>query len=381
MTLRHVTLRRLKVFEAVARLRSFSRAAAELHLTQPAVSMQMQQLEQEVGLPLVEHMGRRVDITPAGQTVAECARAVVQRLREADEELAALKGSRGGELSISVVSTAKYHVPGLLVEFRRANPDVRVKLSVSNREAVVRDLAENAVDLAIMGRPPRGLDTVAVAFASHPIAIIAAPDHPLARKRRIPLARLAEETFLIRERGSGTRSSMERVFAERGFRPRETVEISSNETIKQAVMAGMGVSFLSLHTVGLEVATGRIAVLDVIGTPVMRDWYVIHREKKRLSPAASAFKSFLLGHGAQLIARTVGLGKRPAALGEPDHLRPSKVTRASRAPSSAALPGRSRREALPLPSRRPSTPRIRPGATGGGRTPAPSRDPAPSRKP
>jgi DNA-binding transcriptional LysR family regulator len=335
MTFRHVTLRRLKVFEAVARQRSFSRAAAELHLTQPAVSMQMQQLEQEVGLPLVEHMGRRVDITPAGQAVAECARAVVQRLREADEELAALKGSRGGELSISVVSTAKYHVPRLLVEFRRANPDVRVKLSVSNREAVVRDLAENAIDLAIMGRPPRGLDTVAVAFASHPIAIIAAPDHPLARKRRIPLARLAQEAFLIRERGSGTRSSMERVFAERGFRPRETVEISSNETIKQAVMAGMGVSFLSLHTVGLEVATGRIAVLDVIGTPVMRDWYVIHREKKRLSPPASAFKSFLLGHGAELIARTVGLGKRAAASGEPGHSLPSKVTRASPKPGSA----------------------------------------------
>jgi DNA-binding transcriptional LysR family regulator len=343
--------------------------------------MQMRELEQEVGLPLVEHMGRRVDITPAGQAVAECARAVLQRLREAGEELAALKGSRGGELSIAVVSTAKYHVPRLLVEFRRENPEVRVKLSVSNREAVVRDLAENAVDLAVMGRPPRGLDTVAVAFASHPIAIIAAPDHPLARKRRMPLARLAQETFLIRERGSGTRSSMERVFAEHGFRPRETVEISSNETIKQAVMAGMGVSFLSLHTVGLEVATGRIAVLDVIGTPVMREWYVIHREKKRLSPAASAFKSFLLGHGAELIARTVGIGKRAAATSEPGHWQSSKVTRAPRTPSSAPPRGRSRREALPHPSGRPWTPRTRPGATGGGRTPAPSRDPAPSRKP
>ena len=306
MTLRRASLRRLQVFEAVARLQSFSRAATELHLTQPAISMQVQRLEAEVGLPLYEQMGRRLDITPAGREIMACARALTQRLREAEELLAAMQGAGGGEISISAVSTAKYHVPMLLAEFRRKHPDVRVRLSVSNREQVVRDLTENSVDLAIMGTPPRGLDTIAVPFARHPIAIIAAPGHALARRRRLPLARLADETFLIRERGSGTRSAMERVFRERRFHPRETIEMSSNETIKQAVMAGMGVSFLSLHTVGLEVAASRLAVLEVAGTPVMRHWYVIHRERKRLSPTAEAFKTFLIERGAKAIDQALG---------------------------------------------------------------------------
>jgi DNA-binding transcriptional LysR family regulator len=306
MSLRHATLKRLQVYEAVARLGSFSAAAAEQHLSQPAVSMQVQQLEREVGLPLYEHMGRRVDVTAAGRELAECARAVLARIRETGELLESLQGAGGGELAISAVSTAKYHVPKLLAEFRRERPGLKVRLSVNNREQVVRELAENAVDLAIMGTPPRGLDTVAVAFARHPLAIIAAPDHALARKRRLALARLAAETFLIRERGSGTRRAMERVFAARGFRPRETIEISSNETIKQAVMAGMGVSFLSLHTVGLELAAKRLAVLDVAGTPVMREWYVIHRERKRLSPVAAAFKTFLVERGARAIEQALG---------------------------------------------------------------------------
>jgi len=305
MPLRHTSLRRLQLFEAVTRLQSFSRAAAELHLTQPAVSMQVQQLEDEVGLPLFEQMGRRLDITPAGREIVECARALTQRLRETDDLLAAMKGAGGGEISIAAVSTAKYHVPMLLAEFRRKHPGIRVRLSVTNREQVVRDLTENNVDLAIMGTPPRGLDTIAVPFARHPIAIIAPPTHALARRKRLPLARLSEETFLIRERGSGTRGAMERVFRERRFHPRETIEMSSNETIKQAVMAGMGLSFLSLHTVGLEVAARRLAVLDVAGTPVMRHWYVIHRERKRLTPTAEAFKNYLIERGANAIEQAL----------------------------------------------------------------------------
>ena len=306
MTLRHTSLRRLRVFEAVARHRSFTRAAAELHLTQPAVSMQLRQLEEESGLALIEQMGRRLDVTPAGREIAECARAVMARLREAEESLDALKGAGGGELHIASTTTAKYFAPKLLAEFRRQHPEVRVRLTVSNREAVVRDLTDNAVDLAIMGTPPRGLDTVAVPFAKHPMAIIAAPEHPLARRRRLPLARLAAETFLIRERGSGTRSAMGRFLDARGFHPRETIEMSSNETLKQAVMAGMGVSFLSLHTVGLELAAKRLIVLQVAGTPVMRAWYVIHRERKRLSPVAQAFKAFLVEHGARAIDQALG---------------------------------------------------------------------------
>jgi DNA-binding transcriptional LysR family regulator len=303
--LRRTTLRQLQIFESAARHLHFGRAAAEIHLTQPAVSLQIKQLEEQVGLPLFEHVGRRVQLTAAGHEVARYSRAIMQLLREADESLNALKGTGGGELHIAVVSTAKYFAPKLLAEFRRVNPQVKVRLSVSNREAVVHDLAENRIDLALMGQPPRGIDTIAVAYARHPLAIIAAPDHPLARKRRVELKQLAGDTFIIRERGSGTRTSTERVFAERGFHPAETMEMSSNETIKQAVMAGMGVSFLSLHTVVLEIATGRIVALKVVGTPVMRAWHVVHREKKRLSPAAQAFKAFLLEGGEALLAKAL----------------------------------------------------------------------------
>jgi DNA-binding transcriptional LysR family regulator len=304
--MRHLTLRQLRIFEAAARQLHFGRAAREMNLTQPAVSIQLKQLEAHVGLPLFEQMGRRMHLTQAGEELLRHARIVLQHLREAEDAIGALKGVGGGELHLAVTSTAKYFAPQLLAEFRRTHPEVKVRLTVSNREAVVRQLAENSCDLAVMGRAPGGLDTIAASFAKHPLAIIAAPEHPLARRRRVPLAELAGETFLIREPGSGTRNAMERAFAAHGFRPAETIEMSSNETIKQAVMAGMGVSFLSLHTVGLELAARRLAVLRVEGTPVMREWFVIHRERKRLSPAAAAFKEFLARRGSALVERVVG---------------------------------------------------------------------------
>jgi len=304
--MRHLTLKQLRIFEAAARQLHFGRAAREMHLTQPAVSIQLKQLEVHVGLPLFEQMGRRMHLTHAGEELLRHARIVLQHLREAEEAIGALKGVGGGELHLAVTSTAKYFAPQLLAEFRRTHPEVKVRLTVSNREAVVHQLAENSCDLAVMGRAPGSLDTIAASFAKHPLAIIAAPEHPLARRRRVPLAELAGETFLIREPGSGTRNAMERAFAAHGFRPAETIEMSSNETIKQAVMAGMGVSFLSLHTVGLELAARRLAVLRVEGTPVMREWFVIHRERKRLSPAAAAFKEFLARRGSALVERVVG---------------------------------------------------------------------------
>ncbi|HJS36807.1 MAG TPA: LysR family transcriptional regulator [Burkholderiales bacterium] len=303
--MRNATLRQLRTFAEVARRLSFTAAAKALHLTQPAVSMQVRQLEEAAGLPLVEQLGRRVHLTDAGRELLRYAGGIADLMREAEEAMKALQGIGGGELSIAVTSTAKYFAPRLLAEFRRRHPEVRLRLAVSNREAVVRALTDNAVDLAVMGRPPRGLDTDAAAFAKHPIAVIAAPDHPLAGRRRLPLEALAGETFIIRERGSGTRAAMEHVFAERSFRARETMEMSSNETIKQAVMAGMGIAFLSTHTIGLELRAGRLVLLAVSGLPVMREWYVIHRRGKRLSPAAQAFKSFLLEQGAALIERAV----------------------------------------------------------------------------
>ena len=304
--MRGATLRQLRTFTEVARRLSFTAAAKALHLTQPAVSMQVRQLEQAAGLPLLEQFGRRVHLTDAGRELLRYAAGISDLLREAEDAMKALQGVGGGELSIAVTSTAKYFAPRLLAEFRRSHPEARLRLAVSNREAVVRELTDNTVDLAVMGRPPRGLDTEAAPFARHPIAIIAAPDHPLVARKRLPLERLAGETFIIRERGSGTRAAMEHVFAERGFKAGETLEMSSNETIKQAVMAGMGIAFLSMHTIGLELRAGRLALLAVSGLPVMREWYVIHRRGKRLSPAAQAFKSFLLEQGAALIARAVG---------------------------------------------------------------------------
>ena len=304
--MRHITFRQLRVLDAAARHLHFGRAARELHLTQPAVSIQLKALEAQVGMPLFEQVGRRMHLTRAGEELAHHARAALAQLREAEEALNALRGARGGELHLAATTTAEYFAPKLLAEFRRAHAGVKVRITVANREQIIRALTDNTVDLAIMGRPPQGLDVAAVAFAKHPLAFIAAPGHALARKRRVSLASLAAETFLTREPGSGTRAAMESVFAAHRLRPVETVEMSTNETIKQAVMAGMGVSFLSLHTVGLEIAAKRLAVLRVDGTPVMRDWYVIHREKKRLSPVAQSFKAYLVERGARAIEQALG---------------------------------------------------------------------------
>jgi DNA-binding transcriptional LysR family regulator len=300
--MKHVTLRQLKVFESVARHLSFSRAAEELHLTQPAVSMQVKQLEEQAGLPLTEMVGKKVYLTEAGEEVARHARRIAQQLREAGEALDAIKGVRGGRLSIGVISTAKYFAPRLLAEFRRRQPGVELDLRVNNRGTVVRQLADNEVDLAIMGQPPQEFTTVAEAFADHPLVIVAAPDHPLAKKKQIAPALLNEETFVIREPGSGTRATMERFFADAGVTPHHVMEMVGNETIKQAVMAGLGLAFISAHTVSLECEVGRLVKLPVTGTPVMRRWFVVYRAEKELLPVAETFRAFLLAEAPALMA-------------------------------------------------------------------------------
>lgn len=304
--MKNVTLRQMRVFATVARHLSFTRAARELHLTQPAVSQQIKLLEEEVGLPLFEQIGRKVRLAPAGAELLRYANQTIELLREAGESLAAMRGLRRGVLQLGAVSTTKYFAPSLLSAFTPAYPEVTIKFAVGNRQEVIKHLADNQIDLAIMGRPPRELDTIAEPFAKHPLVIIAPPSHPLAARRRIALRQLADEQFLIREEGSGTRASMEHVFRERGIPFRVSMEVSSNETIKQAVMAGMGISFLSAHTVGLELAAGKLAILDVVGLPIMRDWYVIHLREKRLAPIAAAFRSFLLERGAGIIHAAVG---------------------------------------------------------------------------
>jgi DNA-binding transcriptional LysR family regulator len=304
--MRNVTLRQIRVFSAVARNLSFTRAARELHLTQPAVSQQVKLLEHDIGLPLFEHIGRKVQLAPAGVELLSYANQALELLRQASESLAAMRGLKRGALKLGAVSTAKYFTPSLLSAFSLSYPEVTVKFTVGNRGEIVEQLAANEVDLVIMGRPPRELDTIAVPFAKHPLVIIAPPDHPLARRRRIRLRQLAAQQFILREEGSGTRASMEHIFRERGLAYRASMEMSSNETIKQAVMAGMGVSLISTHTIGLELATGKLAVLDVVGLPLVRDWYAIHLRDKRLAPIAAAFRAFLLAQGADIIHKTVG---------------------------------------------------------------------------
>ena len=258
------------------------------------------------GLPLTEQAGKKVRLTAAGEEVARQARRIAEQLREAGEALAALKGVEAGRLKIGVVSTAKYFAPSLLAEFRRRHPGVEVQLMVHNRGTIVRLLAENEIDLAIMGTPPGEFETVAREFADHPLVFIAAPDHRLAQKRRIDPRQLAEETLLIREPGSGTRSALERFLVEHGVVAGKVMELGSNETIKQAVMAGLGISFISEHTIGLERSVGRLVRLNVNGTPLNRQWRLVHRTDKRLMPAAMAFVEFMNAEGSRLIEQQIG---------------------------------------------------------------------------
>lgn len=300
------TFRQVKVFEAVARHLSYSRAAQELRMSQPGVSTHVKQLEEHLGLALFEQLGRRVYLTSAGQELLRHSRAIIRELKEADDALAALKGLRGGRLDVAVISAGDYFFPGLLAEFCRRHERVTVRLTVNNREEIVRQLEENTTDLTVLLRPPENPDMIAKAFAPQPHVIIAARGHRLEGERRIPLGSLAAEAFIVRERGSDTRLAMEELSAQSGVAFNVTMEIRSTETIKQAVIAGMGVSFLSAHTIGMELELGLLSVLDVEGFPVMREWHVVYHKSKRLPPAALAFKTFLLEEGAPLIERLVG---------------------------------------------------------------------------
>lgn len=289
------TLRQLQVFEKVATHLSHSRAAEELYLSQPAVSMQIKQLEGHIGLPLFEQMGKKIFLTEAGRELLHYSRNIAQQLAEMEAVFDEMKGLGQGKLTLSVVNTANYFTPQLLAKFCKRHPGINVILQVANRDAVLKQLADNSTDLAVMGQPPDGLDISAGSFMDNPLVVIAAPNHPLARLKRVKFAQLAQETFLSREKGSGTRSAMERIFAEHRIQPHISMEVETNEAIKQAVQAGMGLGILSLHSIELELETKRLIILNVEKFPLMRQWFVAHRSSKRLSSAALAFKAFLLG--------------------------------------------------------------------------------------
>ena len=288
------TLRQLQVFEKVAIHLNYSRAAEELYLSQPAVSMQIKQLEGHIGLPLFEQMGKKVFLTEAGRELFHYSRAIAQQLAEMESVFSEMKGLKQGKLTLSVVNTANYFTPKLLAKFCQRHPDISIILQVANRDAVLKQLSDNSTDLAIMGQPPEGIDISSESFLDNPLVVIAAPDHPLAKLNHVKFSQLSVETFLSREMGSGTRSAMERIFAEHQIQPHVSMEMETNEAIKQAVQAGMGLGILSLHSIELELETGRLAMLHVEHFPIVRNWFVAHRNNKRLSTAAMSFKEFLL---------------------------------------------------------------------------------------
>ncbi len=299
--IKNATFRQLAAFHAVARLGSVSRAASELHLTQPAVSIQLKLLEESAGAPLLEREGRGVRLSGAGELMADYAARILDLWREAGDEMAAQQGVFSGTLRVGAVTTAEYLLPPLLVAFIGENPDVKVKLQVGNRNEIVHMLAGQEVDLVIMGRPPAELKTTALPFAKHPMAFLASPQHRLMSQRKLTLADLVGANLLVRERGSGTRTTLERLYKDAAVPLRIGSEMSSNEAIKQMCAAGFGAAFLSLHTCGLELDAGMLAVLPMAGNPLEREWFVMHLASRRLPQVASAFKQFLADEGQRLI--------------------------------------------------------------------------------
>ena len=291
--MKHATLRQLKVFEAVARNLSFTRAAEELHLTQPTVSIQLKQLSDITGLPLLEQVGKRVFLTDTGRELLKVCHDIFEGLSRFEMLVSDMKGVKAGKLRLAVITTAKYFVPRLLGPFCLRYPGIDVSLKVTNRERVLQRMTDNEDDLYVLGQPPEHMEVELKPFLENPLVVLAARSHPLAAQKKIPLSRLAEEPFLMREPGSGTRLATERFFVEQGLKLKVRMELGSNEAIKQAVAGGLGIAVLSAHTLALERSSDELAILDVAGFPIRRHWYVAYPRGKQPSVVALAFLDFL----------------------------------------------------------------------------------------
>ncbi len=324
----HWTLQQLRLFEAVARHRSYTRAAEELCLTQPAVHIQVRRLEETVGLPLIERVGKKLLLTRAGEEVYATTLAVMTQLKTLTGTIADMKGKVAGPLKMAVVTSAKFFMPHFLGIFVHEHPEVSPQLIVTNRARVLERLSENKDDFVIMGQIPSDMDLALRPFMDNPLVVVAHPNHPLARKKAIPLERIVEERFLLREVGSGTRSSAAQLFAEHGLHVAPYMELGSSEAIKQAIMADLGISVLSLSSLELELDSGRLVILDVAEFPLNRMWYAVHLRGKRLGLTASVFLDFLVKEG-------VGLGIRKGWVADsgnahrslPPHKEPSRKKR------------------------------------------------------
>jgi DNA-binding transcriptional LysR family regulator len=293
--IRHSTFRQLQIFESVFRLGSFTRAAEELFLTQPTVSMQIKKLTDAVGLPLFEHVGRRVEATEAGSEMYQACRQVFEVLSNLEMKFSDLQGLKRGRLRIGVITTAKYLAPEMLGEFSHEYPGIDLALKVTNRERILERMYANEDDLYIMGQAPSGdMEVEAHQFAPNPLVVMAPRNHPLVGKKKISMERVCEEPFIIREPGSGIRDVTLRKFEEKKLRPRIRMELGSNEAIKHTIVGGLGISVMSLHTLTLEGSDGPVAILDVEGFPIMRNWYLVYPKGKELSLAAQAFLEFVI---------------------------------------------------------------------------------------
>jgi DNA-binding transcriptional LysR family regulator len=307
--MRRTTFRQLELFEAIARLGSFTKAADELHLTQPTVSMQIKKLTDTVGAPLLEQVGKKVHLTDAGRDLLQATREIFSILDGFTMSVAERQGMKKGRLKLMAITTASYFAPRLLGEFSKLYPGIEVTLRVTNREQVLASMADNLDDLYILGQPPEDIDVVATPFMENPLVVLAAPNHPLAGKKRIPLKRLAQEPWLMREAGSGTRIAIEKLFASHGIELRPRLELGSNEAVKQAILSGLGISALSVHTLALDQA-GQFAVLDAESFPIRRHWYVVYPAARSPSLVARAFMDFLLRQDGAMGG--VAKAKKPA---------------------------------------------------------------------
>jgi LysR family transcriptional regulator, low CO2-responsive transcriptional regulator len=314
--LKNATLRQLATFHTLARLGSVSRTAEEMHLTQPAVSLQLGILEESAGTPLLARGVRGVRLTEAGELLATYSERMLALWREAGEAMAAQRGQVAGTLRVGAVTTAEYLLPQLLLAFVREHPQVKVKLQVGNRGEIVGKLAAQDIDLAIMGRAPPELKVVAAPFARHPMAFVTAPTHPLMSLAAPSLQDINDANLLVRERGSGTRTAVEQLHKAGGVEMRVGAEMSSNEAIKQMCAAGFGVAFISLHACVLELKSGLLAQVPMANHPIMRDWYVICLDGRPVPAAAAAFSAYLQEHGQARVNDHLAMHRPPAAPAE-----------------------------------------------------------------
>ena len=299
--MKNLTLRQIRIFLSAAKHLSFTRAAEELHISAPAISLQIKEMEDDIGVSLFSRENRKVALTSAGEYFLLYARRVSSTLNEANTMLERFRGTQFRHLKIGLVSTAQYFVPHMLLEFKKDYPNLQIKIEARNRQQLVELLRDGEIDVAIMGLPPKEIDTRVEAFANHPHVFIANPNSPLAGQINIPPDALTKYEIISREPGSGTRAIMEKYFAEHAIAPIVSMEMSSNETIKQAVMAGLGISFVSLHTIGSELANKQIVLLDIQDTPIIRTWHVVALNKRNASQPAEAFRYFMLEKGSEML--------------------------------------------------------------------------------